>query len=393
MRRSGTRLPFLVLIPLALVGPLWAAEPVKDHALFMGATLHVGDTLASPELVGAEGTRVALLADGKVSFLPRDAVGVVRIAHELKLSSITAQIDNLETTAVKVAPTRDRFAGDRMQILMDSMIAQNEDVMDFATAREEAAVAGVAAAERSVSTPTFGLADAQRALEGAKAAYGKAAAANQQLRGSASSFTLGDLDKTAVEVVCDLSCPRETRDAYALLVTEYRINSLDKPQYKVHVEPLRGLGPKPQRVTMTQGGLPPGFVIGRLDLHVYANGQELASNLSAQRVDLTADQALQYLTLNYIASHPKETLPAVPQRIALPVGFEDRVPAALVAQSLYATVGPDGAVKSVAADTAGTAVSDAYVDAVVRKFRFNPALKEGKPRARARRISVDAARE
>jgi hypothetical protein len=383
VRRSGTRLPFFTLLPLlfslsALAEPAPEVAP-RDHALFVGTSLQIKDGETFQPLVAANAHTLTVLADGKARNLPRNAVGEVRIEPELKLSSIVAQIDNLKTKTMKAELTGDRFAGDRMQILMDSMIDQNEDVMDSAAAREESAVAGVAAAERSVSTPTFGIADAQRTLEGAKAAYGKAAAANPQLRGSVSSFTLGDLDKTAVEVVCDLSCPRETRDAYALLVTEYRMNSRDKPQYKVHVESLRGLGPKPQRVTMVQGGMPPGFELGRVGVHVFADGQELATNLSEQRVDLTADDALRYLVLVYVAAHTKDTLAAAPLKIGVPADFKNQVSAEQLERPLYVTVGVDGTVQSVSTAPDRSAATDSYVDATVRKFRYNPALNEGKP--------------
>ncbi len=372
-RRPGTRLPLFVLMPLALVAPLQAAEPVKDHALFVGATLHVGDTLSSPELVGAEGTRVAVLADGKVTMLPRREVGAVRIEMGLKLSSVVAQIDKLESKPVFLGAGVDRWAAERTQILLESMADQGMDAMDVA-ARREAEIAAKLTVAPAMAVPGLqdNLAQARRAFEAANAQ-------TNRVQSAITTVTHLRGDFNALEVSCALSAPKASRDAYALLVTEYRTDSLAKPGYQIHIEPLGELGPTPRRVTMTQGGLPPGFLLGRLDVHVYANGQELATNLSAQRVDLTGEQALQYLTLNYVASHPKQTLPAVPQRIALPVGFKDRVPAALVAQSLYATVGPDGSVRQVASDTAGTAVPDAYVDAVVRKFRYNPALKEGKP--------------
>ncbi len=375
-RRPGTRLPLFVLFPLAFAAAVRAAvpEPVKDHALFVGTSLQIEHNGSYAELVAASPNTVTVLAAGQPRNVPRWSVEKVRIDSGLRISSSVAQIDNLSTRVVQADAGGDRWAADRMQILMNSVQSQSSDLQDGNQRQMDEF-------QRQAATATTAEAGAGAvaALAAANANGQAGANRNVELGRSISSILPNGTPATAVEVTCELTSPKAAQNAFALVVTEYRASSREQPQYKVKVEALRRLGPKPERLTLTQTGLPPGFILGRVDVHVYADGQELATNLSEQRVDLTGEQALQYLTLNYVASHPKETLPAVPQRIALPVGFKDRVPAALVAQSLYATVGPDGAVQQVASDTAGTAVPDAYVDAVVRKFRYNPALKEGKP--------------
>lgn len=373
-RPRGIRLPLSVLFTLGFVASSWGGEPAepKDHALFVGTTLQIECDGEYRELVGAEGRDVTVLAKGQTFTLPREKVNAVRVEPGLKLSSIVAEIDNLRTTAVDLPAGGDRFAADRMRILMDSMVGQSEERMDSDFRRVESAT-------RAVSTATFGKADAQRVLDRARADYGRSVDTNLQLRGAVSSVTPSGAATTAIEVAFDLSCPRELARAFALLVTEIRTSSREKPEYRVHIEPLPKLGPKARRVTMIQGGLPPGFELGRVDVHLYANGQELATNLSAQRVDLTADDALRYLVLCYVASHPADTLAATPLKVALPSDFKQQAASLDLGRPVFVTVGPDGRVAGSSADSAGIAALDPYLDTVVRKFRFNPALAAGKP--------------
>jgi hypothetical protein len=104
----------------------------------------------------------------------------------------------------------------------------------------------------------------------------------------------------------------------------------------------------------------------------------VATNLSDKRVDLTADDALRYLTLCYITKHAKETRDAEPLRIAFPGDFKQQSRPAWLEKPVYLTVASDGIVRKASADQAGAAL-DPYLDSVVAKFRFAPALKEGKP--------------
>ncbi len=376
-RRPGTRLPFSVFLPVlfslsALAAPAPDAPP-KDHALFVGTSLQIKDGETFHELVAADSNTVTVLADGKARTLPRNGVGAVRIEPGLKLSSLVAQIDDLRTTPVNASPSGDRFASDRMYILMNSMVDRSAERMD-------GAIQSMETASRMVDTATgFSKAASEQHLRDTIESLNKEMSSNTAWTSSVSSLLPVDGTANAVDVSCSVAAPRATRDAYVLLVTEYRINSRDQPQYKVHVQPLRDLGPKPQRLTMTQAGLPVGFILGRVDVHVYADGQELATNLSEQRVDLTADDALRYLVICYVAAHPKDTLVATPLKMGVPADFKAQVSAEQLERPLYVKVGVDGTVQGVSAAADRSAAADPYVDAAVRKFRYNPALAAGKP--------------
>lgn len=182
----------------------------------------------------------------------------------------------------------------------------------------------------------------------------------------------------ALEVSCSVSVPKATRDAFLLLVTGFHEEKNPKVQYQIHLEPLKDIGPKARRVDFVQTGLPDGYILDSKSVHLFYNGREVASNLAEKRVDLTASDALNYLTLCYVTKHAKETLAAAPMQIVVPADFKRQVGQEWLQKPVFLTVAPTGVVQQAAADESGTAL-DPYLAGVVTKFRFVPALKEGKP--------------
>jgi len=386
-RHFGTHLPLLTILSLASVAPLSAADPAppKDHALFVGATLQVEDGPGFFEIVGAKGDSVSLQADGKLHHIRRDAIRNVRTERSLALSDVVAQIEKMTVTPTYVPSNADRFADMRMQVLMSDMAyvaGRNvgtatgkslyaESAQDLATSGLNFARPGEFPHGSSIAVP-----------EVDPNAIMKASNSYVTMQSSVDSFGHGGRASTganALDIACELSTPRVMHNTYALVLTEFREATSGKSSYILHVEPVGELGPKPQHMTFTQDGLPPGFILGRVDIHLYRDGQELATNLSEERVDLTAEDALHYLVVCYIASHAKDSLAATPLSIVLPSGFKRQAVAADLERTLYVKVGADGVVQGLSGAPDNLVAVDPYVDSAVRKFRYNPALKEGKP--------------
>lgn len=376
-RLAGAGLPLLAALSLTLVAPLLADEaaPRKDHALFAGATVRVENGPGFYEIVGVKGYSVALLGDGKLLHIRRDAIRNVRIERSLKLTDVIARIDQMTVKATSVGPHADRFADMRMQMLMSDMAVDAQESMESGGAGI-AAFSGQAAAGQATS----GQGPTSAQVVAASAPYVAASNNEVSLRSAVASFghepaPAGD---NALDIGCELSTPRVMHDTYALVLTEFR-ESGGTPGYNVHIEPLGDLGPKPRRVAFTQTGFPPGFIPGQVSVHLYSGSLELATNLSEGRVDLTADDAMRYLVIAYVASHAKESLPAQPLRIALPADFRQRAPADDLNRTFYVTVGEDGVVRGLSAKPDHLVAVNPYIDSAVRKFRYEPALKDGRP--------------
>jgi hypothetical protein len=132
-------------------------------------------------------------------------------------------------------------------------------------------------------------------------------------------------------------------------------------------------------VTLTPTGLPPGFILGQVGLHLYSGSLELATNLSEGRVDLTANDAMRYLVLAYVTSHGKDSLAATPLRITVPADFKRRVSTADLDRTLYVTIDKMGRVRGLSAAPDQLVAVDPYIDSTVRTFYYEPAIKDGKP--------------
>jgi hypothetical protein len=84
--------------------------------------------------------------------------------------------------------------------------------------------------------------------------------------------------------------------------------------------------------------------------------------------------------MEYIGSHLKDTLPAVPAMGKLPADLPSILAAGKYAWPFYVRVSPDGLADKAFSDAACTReVGDAYLDSVVGRIRFKPALDHGKP--------------
>jgi hypothetical protein len=97
-------------------------------------------------------------------------------------------------------------------------------------------------------------------------------------------------------------------------------------------------------------------------------------------VELTRDEAFEYVKMEYLGSHRGSTLPAVPAMGQLPADLPTRLAAGKYAETFYVRVSKDGVPEDVFADAACTKkVDDAYIVTLLGRVRFKPALAEGKP--------------
>lgn len=377
------------LLSLALLSTLRAAETEapKDHALFAGATVKVDEGSASSEVVGAQGSSVLLLSDGKVHNINRNEIHSVRVERTLKLTDVIARIDNTSVTPTLVGGHADLFGDMHMQMLMSDMASDAQSEV----ARGAAAIATFSG-QTAAWQATDG--DIQITPEQAVAAetpYNAASRAYVSTQAMVDSFghALNAGSNNALKIACDLSTPRPMKSTYAVILTEFSTESDKNPTYNVDVEPIGALGPKAKKVTFTQAGFPAEFTVKRVDLHLYSGDLELATNLSDNRIDITMDDAMRYVVLAYVASHPKDTLPGAPLRIALPADFKQKVSSADLSRTFYLTVSAEGRVEDLSADPDHPVPADSYVDSTVRKFIYKPALKDGKPVASVVSMRLD----
>lgn len=147
----------------------------------------------------------------------------------------------------------------------------------------------------------------------------------------------------------------------------------------VALQPVGRIGEKPARVMITQGGLPVGLVVERHEIHVYAHGRELASNVSKRRVDVTSADARDFALTQFKMAHPRATVPPAPAP-----DFVARAVGALIAsghgsQTVDVDIDLQGNATAcrVVAPTSGE--DTARIETAIRESWFFAALERGQP--------------
>ncbi len=205
---------------------------------------------------------------------------------------------------------------------------------------------------------------------------------HQVLRGNLPGSGANDGGHDGFEVSFRASAPEPHARAYGVL--RLRIRDPQQPELTrqgLKVFRLRELTPQPRKTTVGIYDLPPGFTVESYQVHIYADGEELATNLSPNRVELTADEAHQYLIMRHAHLHPGATLPA--QVLA------DRAlraaPSELIAGQentlVNLSITAEGQVDQIEGDAAISVPLSPQLQAALREVRFLPALVDGQPAA------------
>jgi hypothetical protein len=148
----------------------------------------------------------------------------------------------------------------------------------------------------------------------------------------------------------------------------------------IYATALHQIDPRPQTIAVLEGGFPPNFEKVSFQLHLYEGQKEIATNVSSRRVDLTSDEAFEYLKMEYQAAHKGETLAAAPLMGTLPASFPETVRSGRYSGDYYVRISKDGMPEGVFRDASGTeSLNDPTLEEIVRNIRFEPALEKGTP--------------
>lgn len=384
--------------PIALMlGTGFAAEPVgavpkeapKTHVLFMGADISVEQGRALHPLVDATDYALIVRMDDKPLEVPHRRVTDIRIKDVLKLSDASVRIDGqkaerayaegsdpfddlVRSSALKAGETavadlalRERVGADMSVGMAGAALASAGNPEDRAAAAQSLAQAQgrQAAAEQAVTQAYQGSGSGTGLLE------------RQQAAAGADMF---DAIRFAFEIHSDRDL---MRPYYALVAVIREKDSRTKEAFKwTYVKPLGPIAAGGSRkVRALQGGLPPGYVLESWEVHVYDGGEELATNLSRKRVEVTAEEAQEFQIIEHIANNRGRTLPASVLDPVLVAAAREALSSAQAGRTWHVRVNKAGRVTGVFLDADGKQpTTDTAVAAVLKTLRFKPALAVGK---------------
>jgi hypothetical protein len=184
----------------------------------------------------------------------------------------------------------------------------------------------------------------------------------------------------AVSVRFDVSAARPLQKPYVLLLLRYHEKGQEAgaPKSLVYAQALPKVDGNPRQVHLSRAGLPPGYTLDDVTVHLYDGGAEIATNLARKRLGLSADEAFQFAIVEYIEAHRGATLAPVLATKGLPATVRARFASAGAAQA-YVKVGRNGQPLGAFADAeCRTKLGDAELESALLTLRFNPALKEGR---------------
>jgi hypothetical protein len=419
-----------ILLSGFAVNPVGAAQTdaatsaaPKNHVLFVGTDLSVKQDGKFYRVVGASKKVLKIEKNHALTEVRLSNAPSIRINKGVKLSKLTANIGNVQTESVDRESARAQLAA------MQTSMALMEEASMAADRRH-----GLVMVLSAVASPTSLGPDGQivtgpikKMQDEAAAAYINAlpdlekltASASTLLTenimqpyigddevtldasalpglnllggstlgdsgsgGSASSFTQGKLPSrsTEVELAFDVSSPEPLEQAYIVVVANY--SSPSKPTEvtrQISAREFAHIDSRPQRVKLIHAASLNGLPFKKFDIALFANGQEVATNLSEKRLALTSDQAFQFFLIDHLSTHRGATLPPTPMLMTPRTEFRQQVAKIETNQTIYANVDKMGNVLSMSADAAGTQRLPSSVESALQKVRFLPALNNGAP--------------
>jgi hypothetical protein len=359
----------------------------KPYTLFMGADVAVGMNSGVYPVWDVNGSSwVVKMKGGPVVVSTKAGSFDLKITPGLKLTEVSASLADLKAEPT-YSPGSDPYAKFTQQT---NQAASDAAESQFATNAANAQMSGAIALgmEHAPSGP-----GASASTLGASQAAAMATATNAVTQanitqGATPGYAVGpntvfDTDRfDAMEVKFEVSAPRPLDHPYVVLIAHYRERNAPAAAYRswICAEALNRIDSKETKVRILRGGLPVGFVMKDLQVHLYNDGQEVATNLSSKRVPLTREDAFEYVKMDYLSAHPSATLPAAPAMGKLPADLPSRLAQGQFGDALYVKVSKNGLASDAYLDEAcSRRVDDPYVEALLKDIRFEPALQNGKP--------------
>ena len=374
---------------LAVRGPATAAEApdatkpeTKPYTLFMGVDIEVQYQKDFYRAHAVHDSSLVVKVGDKDILVPMNRGPVnMKVDQELKLTESFATLQELKSERAYT-----RAADPLLKFQREQPGNAGAAAADLA---DNNAVANSAAYSSALSNPRVPA--GQVAELGIAAGKANAAAVNARMQSDFDSpayyagkmaSELARQEFNAMEVTFQASSPKPLTSPYVVIVAQYREKD-EKPGAAhnwIYAQELPAIGPEPRKVHILQGGLPPGFELLKLQLHLYNRGRELATNVADKQVALTRDEAVQYLLIDYLGSHKGATLPATPALGRLTPEARARLAEGQYRQPFFVKVSKDGVpLAAFVNEACSQKIEDTFAESLILEVRFNPALEKGRP--------------
>ncbi|HEX2862174.1 MAG TPA: hypothetical protein VHN79_11065 [Lacunisphaera sp.] len=369
-------------------------NPTKPYVLFMGADVSVQREKRFHRVEDVAGSELKIRVGKREVFVPtRNRATNLKVDNSLKLAHGSVTLHGLESGPA-YTPGNDPV---RKMIAASGAAGGAAAVKDLAYGKLIAASMNMAMAGQSASASAnsgsagataAAYAESQKQYE---SAMQLAAASNDTMLSSQYDTTqyvnkmyneLAEGNYDAMEVSFKISSAEELDDPHMIILFRFQEREAKPGEIGmlIHAEELDAVGPKPKYVRVRESGLPRGFKYVDCEVHIYNRGEEVATNASTKRVELTRTEALQYHLIDHLGTNKGATVPAAVVRGTLPLEQRRQLSLDQLNRTCYARVSAEGELIDVYADEGcNLKLDDAVTFAALREAFFKPALVKGKP--------------
>lgn len=185
-----------------------------------------------------------------------------------------------------------------------------------------------------------------------------------------------------LDVSFKVSSSKPLNDPYIVVITKFHEPKASEGSFKnlIYAKSLDPIGTKPVEMNFQQSGFPVGYQLLGLEIHLYNAGQEIATNVSEKRREMSFPEAFDYIKDSYLKEHARDTRPATPVMVdILPANFGQKIAAGQYSSVVYIKVSTSGVGENAYTDPeCSKRIDDPYLESVVKCIRFEPALENGK---------------
>ena len=360
-----------------------AGSSAKTHTLFMGVDIAVEHEKLFRRVREVSGSSWVVNVNGRPEFIPANKHALnLKVEQSLKLTEATATLANLKAERTYTPGSDPKTQAMRTQLHLQAFTTEQQMVAERELQREVDRVAWATLAKDA--TPTVPPPDPAKAAANLDA---MANVAHSQMTTAQFNQAIADeqLKKElfdAISVEFEISAPKALPNAYMIVVAQFREKGAPASAARnwIYAQMLDYVDETPRQVSIRRSGLPAGYELDKVNVHIYDQGREVATNVSPKRVELTREEAFQYIVIEHIGNNKGKTLPAMPVMATLTPELRQRLRDGDGQQVYYVNVSKEGRVTEVFEDDAySKRLGDGFFAQTVKRIWFKPALEEGKP--------------
>jgi len=350
--------------------------PPKAYTLFMGANISVELAKSVYPVRDVNGSSWVVVIDGQEKVVSgKEGPINLKIVPSLKLTEMSATIGGF-----KKEPSYS-FANDptvRLTRGMNQAAGVNSGYQAASSQANAINPSFIGTASASGTTPTSSsnvVAKNTASDASQSAAAGVQASVELQGKNQESGYD-------AMSVEFEVSSSKPLQDPYVVTMTRFHpMGSVPGTvQSLVYAKALEPIDTNPTKVHFSEEGFPFDYEVLDFQLHLYDGGVEIATNLADKREVMNPDQAFEYVKRSYIEAHKGDSVRAAPVMGELPTDLAGQIASGKYADTVYVRVSKDGLADEAFTDAAcSNKIEDPYLESVVRKIRFKPALADGRP--------------